>query len=368
MTTPLQRYERDLKREDFVEDSAQRMAVEKLDALYHVLVAAEDRVSRRTTLQRLWRLWRGERREVTRGLYLWGGVGRGKTYLVDNFYECLPFQHKLRIHFHRFMQRVHGELTDLEGETDPLELIADRLAEEARVICFDEFFVSDITDAMILGGLMEALFNRGVTLVATSNIVPDDLYRDGLQRQRFLPAIELVRRHTEVVNVDGGIDYRLRALEQAELYHFPLDDEANRSLLRSFERLAPEPGRQWERLEVNGRYLSSRWVADDVVWFEFSELCDGPRSQNDYIELARIYHAVLVGNVPRMGVSSEDQARRFINLVDEFYDRNVKLILSAEVPIPELYEGGRLGFEFQRTVSRLQEMQSHEYLSRSHRA
>ena len=220
---------------------------------------------------------------------------------------------------------------------------------------------------MILGGLMEALFQRGVTLVATSNIVPDELYKDGLQRQRFLPAIELVKRHTEVVNVDAGVDYRLRALEQAELYHCPLDEEANRSLLRSFERLAPERGKQWERLLVNGRYFSSRWVADDVVWFEFSELCDGPRSQNDYIELARIYHTVLVGNVPRMSAGQDDQARRFINLVDEFYDHNVKLILSAEVAITELYTGSRLAFEFQRTVSRLREMQSHAYLSRSHR-
>jgi cell division protein ZapE len=367
MATPLQRYEKDLQREEFVEDPAQRAVVEKLDALYHRLVAAEEAVARRTTLQRLWSTWRGRQPEAIRGLYLWGGVGRGKTYLVDNFHECLPFKRKLRVHFHRFMQRVHAELTELEGESDPLESIADRLAAETRVICFDEFFVSDITDAMILGGLMEALFSRGVTLVATSNIVPDELYRDGLQRQRFLPAIELVKRHTEVVNVDSGIDYRLRALEQAELYHHPLDEEANISLLRSFERLAPEPGRQWDRLLVNGRYFSSRWVADDVVWFEFSELCDSPRSQNDYIELARIYHAVLVGNVPRMGAESDDQARRFINLVDEFYDRNVKLILSAEVPIPELYGGGRLEFEFQRTVSRLQEMQSHEYLGRSHR-
>ena len=367
MATPLQRYQQDLQREEFVEDAAQRAVVEKLDDLYHRLVSAEDREGRRTGLQRLWDQWRGRQPETVRGLYLWGGVGRGKTYLVDNFHECLPFRRKLRTHFHRFMQRVHAELTELEGETDPLELIAERLASQTRVICFDEFFVSDITDAMILGGLMEALFKRGVTLVATSNIVPDELYRDGLQRQRFLPAIALVKQHTEIVNVDSGIDYRLRALEQAELYHFPLDTAANESLLRSFERLAPEPGKQWERLLVNGRYFSSRWEADDVVWFEFAELCDGPRSQNDYIELARIYHAVLVGNVPQMGAGTDDQARRFINLVDEFYDRNVKLILSAEVPILELYSGGRLEFEFQRTTSRLREMQSREYLARSHR-
>jgi cell division protein ZapE len=235
------------------------------------------------------------------------------------------------------------------------------------VLCFDEFFVSDIADAMILAGLMGALFERGVTLVATSNIIPDELYRDGLQRQRFLPAIELVKHYTEVFNVDAGVDYRLRALEQAELYHYPLDREANESLQRSFVALAPEPGQQWERLEINGRYLSSRCVADDVVWFEFAELCDGPRSQNDYIELARIYHAVLLGNVPAMGAANDDQARRFISLVDEFYDHNIKLVISAEVPLLELYSGGRLEFEFQRTCSRLQEMQSHEYLARSHK-
>ncbi len=368
MTSPLERYARDLEREDFQEDAAQRKAVARLDALYRELIAAEREERRRTPIARAWRRWRDVHPEPVRGLYLWGGVGRGKTYLVDNFFDCLPFERKLRIHFHRFMQRVHAELTRLEGETDPLETIAENLAAETRVICFDEFFVSDITDAMILGGLMEGLFRRGVTLVATSNIVPDDLYKDGLQRQRFLPAIDMVKRFTEVVNVDGGIDYRLRALERAELYHTPLDDDANASLLRSFESLAPEPGMQWERLEINGRYLSSRWVADDIVWFEFAELCDGPRSQNDYIEIARIYHAVLVGNVPRMGAATDDQARRFINMVDEFYDRNVKLIMSAEVPIPELYGGGRLEFEFQRTCSRLQEMQSHEYLGRSHRA
>ena len=204
MTSPLQRYENDLQREEFVEDSAQRRAVEKLDLLYHALVEAERIEGQRTALQRAWRAWRGLRPEPIRGLYLWGGVGRGKTYLVDTFHDCLPFRRKMRIHFHRFMQRVHAELTELEGQSDPLKIIATRLAREARVLCFDEFFVADITDAMILGTLMEALFERGVTLVATSNIIPDQLYRDGLQRQRFLPAIDLVNRHTEVINVDAG--------------------------------------------------------------------------------------------------------------------------------------------------------------------
>lgn len=367
MTTPMERYQRDLQRENFSRDAAQAEAVAALDALYRELLQQETARQEQGPLQRLLARFNKSPVEPVTGLYLWGGVGRGKTYLVDNFYDCLPFSRKLRTHFHRFMQRVHAELTRLEGESDPLLLVADRLADETRVICFDEFFVSDITDAMILGGLMEALFARGVCLVATSNIVPDDLYRDGLQRQRFLPVIDLLKRHTRVMNVDGGVDYRLRALEQAELYHSPLGEEANRSLKRSFDSLAPEAGLQWEKLEINGRYLSSRWLADDVVWFEFEELCDGPRSQNDYIELARIYHTVLLGGVPQMGGATDDLARRFINMVDEFYDHNVKLVLSAEVSLPELYSGGKLDFEFQRTASRLQEMQSHEYLGREHR-
>jgi cell division protein ZapE len=364
MTTPRERYHADLQRADFSPDPAQAHAVELLQDLYERLLADS---RRERTLAGWWRRLRRTPREPERGLYLWGGVGRGKTYLVDTFFDCVPLQNKLRVHFHRFMQRVHADLKQLEGEKNPLETVADRLAAEARLVCFDEFFVTDIADAMILGGLMKALFARGVTLVATSNIVPDRLYENGLQRQRFLPAIEQIKRHTQVVNVDAGVDYRLRALERAELYHQPLDEEADLSLRRSFDSLAPEAGRHWERLEINGRYLSSRMVADDVVWFDFGELCDGPRSQNDYIELARIYHAVLLSNVPQLGAGRDDAARRFINLVDEFYDRNVKLVISAEKPVTELYQGSRLAFEFQRTVSRLQEMQSHDYLAREHR-
>lgn len=336
-----------------------------LQDLFERLVHREQQRSRGFTglLDRL----RGRRPEPEIGLYFWGGVGRGKTYLVDTFYECLPFDNKLRIHFHRFMQRVHGELTALEGTKNPLEVVADRLADEAMVVCFDEFFVTDIGDAMILGGLMEALFARGVTLVATSNIVPARLYENGLQRQRFLPVIALVEKYTEVVNVDAGIDYRLRTLKQAELYHYPLDAEADISLRTSFDALAVEPGQHWERIEINGRYLTVRCLAEDVAWFDFKELCDGPRSQNDYIELARIFHAVLLSGVPQFNASLNDQARRFVNLVDEFYDRNVKLVMAAEKPLLELYAGGSLAFEFQRTQSRLQEMQSHEYLAREHR-
>ncbi|KZX59635.1 ATPase [Halioglobus sp. HI00S01] len=365
MSTPWQRYQSDLQREGFSHDPAQEEAVRLLQDLYERLVARYQQ--RETGLGSFIRRLRKQPLEPEIGLYLWGGVGRGKTYLVDTFHDSLPFERKLRIHFHRFMQRVHIELTQLEGEKNPLEIVADRLAEEAIVICFDEFFVTDIGDAMILGGLMEALFARGVSLVATSNIVPENLYENGLQRQRFLPAIALVQKYTKVVNVDAGIDYRLRTLQQAELYHYPLDQAADLSLRSSFEALAVEPGKHWERIEINGRYLTVRCLADDVAWFEFAELCDGPRSQNDYIELARIFHAVLLSGVPRFTSDLNDQARRFINLVDEFYDRNVKLVLTAQAPLLELYASGSLEFEFQRTQSRLQEMQSHEYLAREHR-
>jgi cell division protein ZapE len=365
MTTPWQRYQADLRKEDFSHDPAQEQAVKHLQDLYDRLVVGWHQ--RNGGLLGWLRRFRGQPGEPEVGLYLWGGVGRGKTYLVDTFFECLPFRRKMRVHFHRFMRRVHDELKDLDGQKDPLQKVADRLAEEALVLCFDEFYVSDIADAMILGGLMEALFDRGVCLVATSNIEPSRLYENGLQRQRFLPAIALVEKYTLVLNVDAGIDYRLRTLQQAELYHYPLDAAADESLRDSFGKLAAHPGNHWERMEVNGRYITCRCRADDVGWFDFAELCDGPRSQNDYIELSRVFHAVLVSGVPVFDPQSDDQARRFINLVDEFYDRNVKLVLAAAAPLLELYGGGRLSFEFQRTISRLQEMQSYEYLAREHR-
>lgn len=365
--TPLERYQADLQKPGFARDAAQQRAVEHLQQLYDALVAAESAGEPSGLVGRIKSRWlRPKKVEPIRGLYFWGGVGRGKTYLMDTFYETLPFERKLRAHFHRFMQRVHRELKALSGEKNPLQLIAQRLAQETRVICFDEFFVSDIADAMILGGLFEELFERGVTLVATSNIEPDGLYKDGLQRARFLPAIALLKKHTLVLNVDGGTDYRLRTLEKAELYHYPLDAAAEAGLRRSFEALAPGATCANQELEVEGRTIRALCVADDVAWFDFADLCDGPRSQNDYIELARAYHAVLIGNVPQMGAEREDQARRFINLIDEFYDRNVKLVLAAAVPLDQLYSGGRLSFEFERTKSRLLEMQSREYLSREH--
>ncbi|HMV70803.1 MAG TPA: cell division protein ZapE [Pseudomonadales bacterium] len=361
---PVDRYHAELQRPGFVHDPAQERAVHELQRVYDELLAADEG----GVVQRLAvRLGRAKRQPVT-GLYMWGGVGRGKTHLMDLFFESIPFKERLRTHFHRFMRRVHRELRDCAGEKDPLRLVGARIAREARLLCFDEFFVADITDAMLLAGLFEELFARGVTLVATSNVAPDDLYRDGLQRARFLPAIEMIKRHTRVIGVDGGIDHRLRVLEQAELYHSPLDEAAEATLMRCFASLAPETPVAGCVLEVEGRPIRARYCADDVVWFDFDDVCDGPRSQNDYIELARDYHAVLIGGVPVFTAEKDDQARRFINLVDEFYDRNVKLILAAAAPLAELYAGGRLAFEFQRTVSRLMEMQSHEYLARAHRA
>lgn len=364
-SSPLQRYEKDLLQDGFVADAAQRLAVEKLQSVYEQLNAVDE--VKTGLFDRL----RGrEPRQVrVKGLYFWGGVGRGKTYLMDNFYESLPFEQKMRVHFHRFMRRVHRDLTKYNGVKNPLEKVAAGIAKDARVICFDEFFVSDITDAMILGGLMELLFAQGVTLIATSNIVPDKLYTNGLQRQRFLPAIALVKQHCEVVNVDSGTDYRLRALEQAELYHSPLDEQAEVSLHSTFDSLVParDEVRENVALEVEGRDIPCRYVGEDVAWFDFMALCDGPRSQNDYIELAREFHAVLISDMPQLGRDSEDQARRFISLIDEFYDRNVKLAMSVAVPLEVLYSGGNLAFEFERTLSRLLEMQSHDYLTRAHR-
>ncbi|MCC5883558.1 MAG: AFG1 family ATPase [Halomonas sp.] len=378
-STPLARYRADLERDDFHYDPAQEQAVGHLQRLYDQLVASPRTEPLSVTTGR------GLKSKVAglfgkrdkaptqpavpaiQGLYFWGGVGRGKTYLVDTFHASLPFPDKMRTHFHRFMQRVHNELEHYKGEKNPLTLIAGKFAAEARVICFDEFFVKDITDAMILANLLEALFERGVVLVATSNILPDELYKDGLQRARFLPAIELIKRHCQVVNVDSGVDYRLRALKRAEIFHAPLDNAAERELARSFREISGHAGESDVSLEVNHRVLHARRLHDDVVWFEFRELCDGPRSQNDYIELAREFHTVLISNVTRMGAATDDQARRFINMVDEFYDRGVKLLMSAEVPAESLYVDGRLQFEFQRTLSRLQEMQSHEYLGLPHK-
>ena len=285
---PLAHYQADLQRADFQHDTAQEKAVHELQEVYIALVQAEGDRDGSNMFARVRTLFARSDKAPVRGLYLWGGVGRGKTYLMDAFYESLPFENKMRAHFHRFMRHVHGELKALSGTSNPLEKVAERLAKRARVICFDEFFVADIADAMILGGLFELLFTRQVTLVATSNIVPDELYKNGLQRQRFLPAIHLINQHTRVLHLDAACDYRLRVLEQAELYYYPLDAEADKVLADNFAKLAPEPGVSDKLIEVNGRALLSLCIADDVVWFEFATLCDGPQSERLY----RVGHAI----------------------------------------------------------------------------
>lgn len=360
-----QAYEDSLSREGHVRDPAQLAVIERLESLQNRLQNQES--SARGMFSFLTRK-SPQGGSDTRGLYIWGGVGRGKTFLMDLFFESLKIEKKRRIHFHRMMHDVHDRLRRLGDIEDPLDAVAASIAAETRVLCFDEFFVSDIADAMILGRLLDGLFRRGVTLVTTSNAKPDDLYKDGLQRQRFLPAIDLLNENTDVVHMASDTDYRLRLLQKAGTYLTP-DDAAARSGLNFFfdESATTEITRE-RQLDINGRSIKAHKCAKGVAWFEFSELCDGPRSQSDYIELARWYPSVIVSGVPVLDVMREDQTRRFIALVDEFYDRRVKLILSAAAPAESLYAGNRLKFEFDRTVSRLIEMQSEEYLALPHLA
>ena len=358
---PYQQYLTQVERALIQHDPAQVEAVHRLQRIHDALLTRPQPSG--NPFVRLLR--RAPPPAPVKGLYLWGGVGRGKTYLVDSFFEQLPVNNKLRLHFHRFMQRVHEELKTLRKQPDPVDIVARRLAE-ARLVCLDEFYVSDITDAMLLHKLLTGMFEHKVTLITTSNIPPDDLYRNGLHRHLFLPAIDLIRQHMEVLHLDGDTDYRLRSLEKAELYHAPLDDEADMRLAEAFDAIAPEPGHAGGHVEIVSRRIPVERVADGVVWFRFKDICDGPRSQLDYVKIARMFHTVLVSDVPMMDESMENPARRFMAMVDEFYDRNVKLILSAAVPPEALYEGKWLPFEFQRTLSRLHEMQSRAYLAQPH--
>jgi cell division protein ZapE len=313
----------------------------------------------------------GESQTPTRGLYLWGGVGRGKTLLMDLFFASISERHHFaeRSHFYHFMRDVHAALGKIKQHADPLELVAQRMSERTRVICLDEFFVADIADAMILAGLFGGLFRRGVTLVATSNVPPQDLYKDGLQRQRFLPAIELIRTHLEVMHLDGGIDYRLRQLERAPTY---MDARATGTPAALQERFVALTGAAADAvresaLTIEGRELRAVAWTPGTAWFEFTELCGGPRSQIDYIELAHLFHTIFISNIPTFGPEDEDAARRFIMLIDELYDRGVKIVVSAAAAPPALYHGERLKSEFERAASRLIEMQTQRYLAGQHR-
>lgn len=369
--SPLSRYQQALDAGEYQADEVQRRAVTQLDRIYQALrqkpAASAPAGGLRGKLSRL--LGKGgdtAPQRPVQGLYMWGGVGRGKTWLMDMFFHSLPGDRKMRLHFHRFMLRVHEELTELQGRENPLEIVADGFKAETDVLCFDEFFVSDITDAMLLATLLQALFARGITLVATSNIPPDDLYRNGLQRARFLPAIDLINEYCDVMNVDAGIDYRLRTLTQAHLYLTPLNDQTREALDRMFVKLAGKAGEDAPVLQINHRPLQAIRSVEGVLAVDFHTLCEEARSQLDYIALSRLYHSVILYNVQVMGPLKENTARRFLALVDEFYERHIKLVIGAEASMFEIYQGVQLKFEFQRCLSRLQEMQSEEYLKLPH--
>lgn len=358
-------YRRTLLRRGYKADDSQLAAVARLQQLHDEWSRYKAR--RRTVLHRLL-----VRPALPRGVYLWGAVGRGKSFLMDSFYLSLPLERKCRVHFHHFMRDVHRELEDLKGTPDPLSALAARIAERYRLICFDEMHVNDIADAMILGRLLKRTMDKGVVYCMTSNYQPEELYKDGLKRDNFLPTIALIKAHLDIINVDAGIDYRRKAMEQVQVYLTPLGVDAERRLEAAFRQLAEveeEPG----DLEIEGRRISCRHKAGGVIWFDFMAICGWGRSQLDYLELARCFHTVIVSNVPRIGLELVDEGRRFTLMVDVFYDNKVKLILSAEAPpekllkVEEAAGNARIRamvFEFDRTASRLVEMQSREYLSR----
>jgi len=358
-------YRRALRQNGYEPDPAQLAAIAALAQLRQRLMRRER--SAATALAGLRGLLRRAPRAPEPGLYLWGAVGSGKTWLLDLFFDSLPFERKQRSHFHRFMQEVHQALKEQAGQQAPLERVADGIAAKLDVLCFDEFYVSDIADAMILGTLLTALFARGVTLVATSNSPPGELYRDGLQRQRFLPAIEQLERHTRVLHMDHGTDYRLRRLTSAGTYLLSNQPDTAERLAGLFRGLTHGAVAKSGAIEIAGRRIPTVAQVPLAIWFEFAALCEGPRGTEDYIEVARSWPTVLVADVPVLTTQHEDAARRFIALVDELYDRRVTLVLSAAAPLPQLYRGERLQFEFQRTRSRLSEMQTPEYLSQPHR-
>ena len=358
-------YARELAGRGWQSDDAQLAAVARLEQLRNELQAQRVELGWLGRLQR--RAWPQREQRGPRGIYLWGGVGRGKTLLMDWFYESLRFPRRERTHFYRFMRQVHAGLRDVARREQPLDAVAQRLAQSTRVVCLDEFFVGDIADAMILAGLFEGLFRRGVTLVATSNSPPDELYKDGLQRQRFLPAIALLQSHVDVLHLDGGVDYRLRQLAQAPTYLDSRLADTTEQLRRRFAALAADSAAGPSTLTIEERSIDALATGMEMAWFDFSALCSGPRSANDYIELARMYHTIFISNIPEFTAADEDAARRFIAAIDEFYDRGVKLVVSAAAPPAALYHGERLQFEFQRAASRLIEMQTEKYLAGQHR-
>jgi Predicted ATPase len=352
-------YEQTLAERGFKADAAQLRAIDALERCENEWIAYKAR--RSNAIAKLIR-----RPPIPRGVYMFGGVGRGKSFLMDCFFQSVPLKRKTRLHFHEFMREVHRQLQDLKGTVNPLDELGKRIARRYRLICFDEFHVADVTDAMILHRLLEALFANRVSIVTTSNFHPDGLYPNGLHRDRILPAIELLKANMEVLNVDAGTDYRRRTLEHVKLYHCPLGPQADAEMARAFEELAEAKDEDPE-LHIEQRVLQARRRAGGVVWFDFKTLCGGPRSQNDYLEIASRFHTVMLSDVPHMPVRLASEARRFTWLVDVLYDRRCKFIVSAAVPPEQLYTEGPLAHEFPRTVSRLNEMQSREFLELEHR-
>lgn len=362
---PAELYQVELTNNGFVSDPAQMQVVGALQQLHENLVA--DYNSQASCFKRT--IFRLARRKLTpvKGLYLWGGVGRGKTWLMNLFFDSLPFDNKLRVHFHRFMLDVHEKLAGMHGQKNPLKILAKDLASQYHIICLDEFIVTNITDAMLLSGLLRALFDNGVTLVITSNRIPADLYKNGLQRERFVPAIELIRQHTEVMQIGGNTDHRIALLEQDDTYYTPASAATNQRLMERMQILTHGAFSRSQVLTIHKRPIETVMLADEIAWFEFDTLCDAPRATPDYIELAREYHSIILSNVPVLDEHTDDKARRFIYLIDELYDRGVKLIISADAPPEKLYTGEMLRFAFNRTSSRLIEMRSKDYLEKPHR-
>jgi len=350
--------EPELVRRHAILDYAQAAALDRLQQLADEL--KEFRAARQSALRRLFTA-----PDVPQGVYLWGGVGRGKTFLMDSFFAAVPLRRKTRVHFHAFMRDVHAELKRLTREEDPLVRVAEHIGKRWRLVCFDEFHVADIADAMILGRLLAALFDLGVVLVVTSNYPPDGLYPDGLQRENFLPTVKLLQRWLDVVHIDAGVDYRLRTLERAESFHVPGGPQADSALAQAFEAMRSGPDEK-PRLEIEGRTLSATRRAGSAIWFDFANLCDGPRSQRDYLELARRFAVMIVSDIPVMSQQQGDLARRFTWLIDILYDHRVKLLASAAAPPEELYPSGPNVQDFPRTVSRLAEMRTREYMARPH--
>ncbi len=352
-------YEAALKERGYTSDPAQERAVDALERC--ALEWAEYKQRRSNSLKKLF-----VNPDIPRGVYMHGGVGRGKSFLMECFFEAVPLKRKTRLHFHEFMREVHRELRELQGTVNPLDELGARIAKRHKLICFDEFHVADVTDAMILHRLLDALFKSGVGFVTTSNFHPDQLYPDGLHRDRILPAIALLKERLEVLSVDNGTDYRQRTLTHIQLYHCPLGPEADAAMEATFARLA-EVGDQDPVMHIEARQIHALRRAGGVIWFDFRTLCGGPRSQNDYLEIATQFHTLMLSNVPQMSVRQASEARRFTWLVDVLYDRRVKFVMSAAVPPEELYLEGPMSHEFPRTVSRLSEMQSAEFLALEHR-